>query len=314
MNEVALLDIVVERELERDESVLFFATTTSPKWRERFPGRVRSFAISEPGMVGMATGAAMCGYRPIVDINRASFIFLVMDQLVNHAARIHYLSGGQYSVPLVIMSAVRGRMQLGPQNEQCPYGLFMQLPGLNVAVPGSIVDACGLLQSALRRDCPVLFFIPPSLGDQSGMRAALAAKPLPFGKAVSLHQGDRATVVAIGGAVEPAISAAHLLSKQGIDVHLLDPRTLVPLDTDAITTSVMRTGRLLLVDDGPQSGAPHQILAKIVQNEHVAEALSGRVAFVCCPDVLIPSTPALEGHLWPSADRIIEAVGKLVNT
>lgn len=312
MNELAVLDLVVEEELARDDRLVLMATSTPPVWRRRFGSdRVRTCPISEPAMVGMAIGSAMSGTRSIVDLNRASFSFLVMDQLVNHAARMHYLTGGSYRVPVVLTSATRGRQQLGPQNEQCPYGIFMQVPGVRVAVPGSAADACGLLRSALRQTGPVLLFIAPELARMSGLRAALTTAPIPFGEAATLHSGSAATVVAIGGAVEVARTAVRELAGQGLSCDLIDPRTLAPLDTGTIADSVRRTGRLVLVDDGPRSGAPAQILSALYETEGTAARLGGRVAFVCCPDVPVPSSPALERHTWPTAEGVMSAVRRL---
>lgn len=313
MNELSVLDVVMEDELRRDPSVVFLATATPPSWRRAFgPQRVRTCAISEPAMVGMAVGAAMTGLRPVVDINRASFLFLVLDQLVNHAARLHYLSDGAYRVPLVITAATRGTQQLGPQNEQCPYGVFMQTPGIKVAVPGSAVDACGLLRSAIRDPGPVLLFVSPRLAEGADVRGALNAAPVPFGVAATLHDGDAATVVAIGGAVPTAVAAVAQLSQAGIDCHLLNPRTLVPLDITAIAASVHRTGRLVVVDDGPRSGAPAQIMSALFDQPGAAAAVGGKVAFVCPPDVPVPSSPALERLLWPQPGQVVAAVHALL--
>lgn len=313
MNELAVLDLVLEQELDRDPDVVFLATSTPPSWGTRFgAGRVRTCAISEPAMVGSALGAAMTGLRPVVDLNRASFVFLVMDQLVNHAARIHYLSDGSYRAPMVLTSATRGPQQLGPQNEQCPYGVFMQTPGIRVAVPGSATDACALLRSAVRDEQgPVLLFIAPGLADHCDLRAALAAAPQPFGVARRVRGGDAATVVAIGSAVAAAEEAADELAADGIRCDLLDPRTLVPFDTAAVADSVLRTGRLLLVDDGPRSGAPAQILSALLDVPSLAAALGGRIAHVSAPDVPIPSSPVLEGQFWVTPARVAAAVRRL---
>lgn len=313
MNELAVLDLILEQELDRNPDLVFLATSTPPSWRARFGAeRVRTCPISEPAMVGAALGAAMTGLRPVVDLNRASFAFLVMDQLVNHAARIHYLSDGSYRAPMVLTSATRGPQQLGPQNEQCPYGVFMQTPGVRVAVPGSATDACALLRTAVRDEQgPVLLFIAPGLADHCDLRAALAAGPQPFGVARRVREGDAATVVAIGSAVHAATRAGDELAAQGIHVELLDPRTLVPLDVPALAASVLRTGRLVLVDDGPRSGAPAQILAALLDVPGVAQALGGRIAHVSAPEVPVPSSPVLEAQFWATPERVAAAVRRL---
>ncbi|MFC9636279.1 alpha-ketoacid dehydrogenase subunit beta [Streptomyces mirabilis] len=313
MNELAVLDLVLEEELRRDERIVLLATSTSAHWQREFgPERIRTCPISEQAMTGMAVGAAMTGLRPVVDLNRASFAFLVMDQLVNHAARLHYMSDGGYQVPMVVTSATRGRQQLGPQNEQCPYGVFMQLPGFRVVVPGSAEDACGLLRTAVRDAGPTLFFVAPELARGVRLAAALATEPIPFGQAATLSSGSDVTLLAIGGAVKVGAEAAALLASQGVSCDLIDPRTLVPLDVDTIAQSVRRTGRLVFVDDGPRSGAPAQILSALHDVEGLAARLGGRVEFVCCPDVPVPSTPALEQHTWPLEQDVADAALRLL--
>ncbi|GIF42905.1 alpha-ketoacid dehydrogenase subunit beta [Actinoplanes xinjiangensis] len=314
MNEVGLLDVVVQEEFDRDPTLVFLATNSPAALRGRFGAdRVRICAISEQAMVGMGVGAAMSGLRPIVDLNRASFGLLTMDQLVNHAGRMHYQSGGGYRVPMVVTAATRGRQQLGPQNEQCTYGLFMQTPGLTVVVPGSLAEACGLLRTAVRWPGPVLYFVAPELNRQRGLSAALGTPPLPFGVAALLRRGDAATIVAIGGAVPVALAAAESLSNAGTDCDVLDPRTLAPLDVPAIADSVARTGRLIVVDDGPRSGAPVQILGRLAERPDALAALGGRVGFVCQPDVPVPSSPALEDLTWPTEQRIVDEVRRLLD-
>ena len=128
MNEIPLLDIVLEQEFAADDRLVYLATAPPAALRRRFGPRVRMFPISEPAIVGMAVGLAMTGRRPVVDLSRASFLYLVMDQIVNHAATMRYMSGGQWRVPMVVSCATRDRLQLGPQHEQCPYGMFMQVP------------------------------------------------------------------------------------------------------------------------------------------------------------------------------------------
>lgn len=309
MNEVGLLDLVVEEELERDPDIMFLATSPPQRWRGRFgDARIRVFPISEQAMVGSAIGASLKGMRPIVDLNRASFLFLVMDQLVNHAGRLHYMTGGRCQVPMVVTSATRGQQQLGPQNEQCPYGVFMQVPGLAVAVPGTLADACGLLRGALRWPGPVLYFVAPGLARGRGMSTALRTQPVRFGVAARHHSGEAATIVAIGSAVAAACAAADALAADGVHCDVLDPRTLVPLDVAALADSVRRTGRLVIADDGPRSGAPVQILGRLMAEPGLASRLKAAPEFVCLPDVPVPSSPALEELVWATRERVIGAV------
>lgn len=313
MNEIPLLDLVLEEEFAADDRLVYLATTPPAPLQERFGcSRVRTFPISEPAMVGMAVGLAMTGWRPVVDLNRASFQHLVLDQVVNHAAVMHYLSGGQYQVPMVVSCATRDNLQLGPQHEQCPYGMAMQIPGISVAVPSGLTEACGLLRAALRRAEPVLLFVAPTFAEQSGMKAALAAPPMPFGRAARLREGTHATVVAVGTAVATARTAVERLAANGIECDLFDPRTLTPLDVAALGGSARRTGRLVIVDDGPRNGAPTGILGALASVDGVLAALGGRVRLVAAPNVPIPASPVLESLISPTVAQVVAAVRELV--
>jgi len=312
MNEIPLLDLVLDEEFAADDRLVYLATTPPAPLQKRFgPSRVRTFPISEPAMVGMGVGLAMTGWRPVVDLNRAAYLHLALDQVINHAGLMRYLSDGQYRVPMVISCATRDELHLGPQHEQCPYGMAMQITGISVAVPSGLAEACGLLRAALRREEPVLLFVAPTLGNQPGMTAALAAPPIPFGRAARLREGTHATVIAVGTAVATARAAAEDLAADGIECDVFDPCTLTPLDIEALGGSARRTGRLVIVDDGPRHGAPAGILGALADVDGVLAALGGRVRLVAAPNVPVPASPVLESLISPTVAQVVAAVREL---
>ena len=309
MSDLAITDMLIEERFAEDETLVLMATTPPAGLTARFAGpRVRTFPISEPAMVGMAIGAAMTGLRPVVDLNRASFLPLVMDQLVNHAAMIPFLSNGQYQVPMLIVCVTRDDLQLGPQHEQCNYGLLMAVPGIAVVVPGSLADLCGLARTSLRAPGPTVLFVDRRIEEQRGISAAMGTPPIPFGQAARLRDGGDVTVIAVGAAVERAAMACAQAAQKGIQCMLLDPRTLAPLDVGALGCAARSTGRVVLVDDGPGAGAPAQLLACLSETPGVLDAVRGRVVTIAAPNVPVPSTPVLERQTRPSATRILRAI------
>jgi pyruvate dehydrogenase E1 component beta subunit len=309
VSDLAITDLLIEEHFARDKSLLLMATSPPAGLAARYGrSRVRTFPISEPAMVGMAIGAAMTGLRPVVDLNRASFLPLVMDQIVNHAAMIPFLSNGQYQVPMLIICVTRDSLQLGPQHEQCPYGALMTVPGIGIVVPGSLADLCGLIRTALSTPVPTVLFVDRLIEEQPGLSAALRTAPIPFGQAATLRDGADATVIAVGAAVERAVTACARAAEDGIDCTLLDPRTLAPLDLATLASSARATGRVVLVDDGPGVGAPAQLLARLSQCAGVLDAVRGRVETVAAPNVPVPPTPAFEQRTRPSVARIRAAI------
>ncbi len=270
------------------------------------PGRLWSAPISESGFTGMAVGAALTGLRPIVDLLIASFTYVAMDPLVNQAAKLRSMTGGQAKVPAVFRCGLWHGFSYAAQHSDRPYPLFMNSPGLKVAVPATPADAKGLLQTAVRDDDPVLIFEDRNLATLRGPVPEGDAA-VPFGSARVHREGSDVTVVAIASAVQEALAAADTLAREGIEVEVIDPRTLVPLDRAAILDSVHRTGRLVVADPAHQTcGAAAEIAA--LAAEHAFDALRAPVARVTTPDVPIPFSPTLERELFPSRARIADAV------
>ena len=275
------------------------------------PSRIRSAPISENGFVGMAVGAAMTGLRPIVDLTIASFCFVAADQLVSQAAKSRYMFGGQTDVPLVVRSAMWHGGSNAAHHSDRPYPMFMNVPGLKIAVPATAYDAKGLLKAAVRDDDPVLLFEDKNLWFRPGP-VPEEDTVVPLGVADVRREGGDATVVAIGSTVGPALEAAEELSAEGCSVEVIDPRTLVPLDKRAILESVAKTGRLVVVDLANKTcGAAAEIAA--IAAEEVFDALTAPIVRVTTPDVHIPFSPPLEKPLYPDKEKIVAALRRVLD-
>jgi len=274
------------------------------------PNRIRSAPISENGFVGVAVGAAMTGLRPIVDLTIASFCFVAADQLVSQAAKSRYMFGGQVEVPLVVRSAMWHDGSNAAHHSDRPYPMFMNVPGLKIAVPATPYDAKGLLKAAVRDDDPVLLFEDKNLWFRPGP-VPEEDTVVPLGIADVRREGGDATVVAVGSTVGPALEAAEELSAEGCSVEVIDPRTLVPLDERTILESVAKTGRLVVVDLANKTcGAAAEIAA--IAAEEVFDALAAPIVRVTTPDVHIPFSPPLEMPLYPDKDKIVAALRRVL--
>jgi acetoin:2,6-dichlorophenolindophenol oxidoreductase subunit beta len=270
------------------------------------PDRVPVMPISEEGFTGAAIGAAMTGLRPIVDYTIANLMYEAWDQIVNHAAKNRYLFGGQASLPIVFRAAMKYGNATAAQHSDRPYPQLMNVPGLKIIVPSNPADMLGLLKSAIRDNDPVVCFEPLSLW---GVKDEVPEDEhlVPLGKAAVRREGVDVTVVAIGDAVPAALKAAEGLAESGINAAVIDPRTLVPLDKAAILTSVGRTGRLVIADPAHKTcGAAAEIAAIVA--EEAFSSLRAPIVRVVAPDVHPPFSPAIERLMYPTADRIADAV------
>jgi len=298
-------------ELRRDPTVFLMGEDvqwdiygkTTGLLREFGPERIRDTPICEEVIVGAAIGAAMTGMRPIVDTTIASFLYLAVDQLVSQASKIRYMFGGQAKVPLVCRSALYYGGGNAAQHSDRNYPMFMQVPGLTIAMPASPRDAKGLLKTAIRNDEVVLFFED---GNITGREEIPDDELIPFGKARIRRDGDDVTIVALGGSVPAALRAADRLEEKGISAEVIDPRTLVPLDEDAIIASVEKTGRLILAEPASRTCGACAEIAAIV-SERAFNALLAPIGRVTTPQTHIPYSPVLERPLYPNADRIAAA-------
>lgn len=281
---------------------------TAPGFVDLFgPERIRNMPISEETMTGVAAGAAMCGLRPILDLTYASFMYLAMDQLVNQVAKNRFMFGGQARMPVVYRAAMFYRNSTAAHHSDRPYSMFMNVPGLKIVCPTTPADIKGLLRSAIDSDDPVLCFEDATLWLRKG-EIPEGEYRVPLGKARVVREGTDVTVVAIAGAVHEAARAAEAVKgEDGLDVELIDPRTLVPLDIDAIFESVDKTGRLVIVDPAHNTCSAASHIAALVCEERF-ESLRGPVRRVTTPDTQVPFAPALELTMYPTAARIASAV------
>lgn len=268
--------------------------------------RIRNTPISEEGIVGFAAGAAMTGLRPIVDLSYSSFLYMAMDQLVNQVAKNRYMFGGQASLPVVFRSAMFYGLNTGAHHSDRPYPMFMNVPGLKIIAPATPTDAKGLLRSAIDSDDPVLIFEACILW---GSKEDVSEDEfwIPLGQARVAREGTDVTVVAISSSVPEALQAAETLAEEGLSVEVIDPRTLVPLDRDAILRSVAKTGRLVVAEPAHRTcGAAAEISALVA--EEVFDSLRSQIIRVTAPDMQIPFSPALEKQMYPNRDSIAQAI------
>lgn len=271
--------------------------------------RIRNTPISEEAIVGFAAGAAMTGLRPIVDLSYSSFLYMAMDQFVNQVAKNRYMFGGQASMPVVFRSAMFYGLNTGAHHSDRPYPMFMNVPGLKVMAPSSPSDAKGLLRTAIDIDDPVLTFEACLLW---GTKEDVQEEEfwIPFGQARIAREGNDVTVVAISSSVPEALAAAAELESEGLSVEVIDPRTLVPLDTEAILRSVAKTGRLVVAEPAHRTCGAAAEISSIV-SEEVFDSLRAPIIRVTAPDMQIPFSPALEKQMYPSKETIGQAIRKV---
>lgn len=282
------------------------------------PERVLDTPISETAFIGLGIGAAVEGMRPIVELMFADFFGVCMDQIYNHMAKIHYESGGNVRVPMVLMTATGGGYSDGAQHSQNLWGTFAHLPGMKVVVPATPYDAKGLMTAAIRSDDPVVFMFHKGIMGLGWMKKnprSIGAVPeeeyeIPIGKARVAREGTDVTVVTVSLSVHHTLDVAEKLEGEGISVEVIDLRSLVPLDREAIVTSVSKTRRLVVVDEDYESfGMTGEVIASVAERD---PALLRHVSRVAVPDVPIPYARQLEYAVLPTPDRIEAAIREAV--
>lgn len=312
----ALREALVE-EMQRDETVFILGEDVGRYWGGAFKvtkglaeefgdERVRDTPISESAIVGAAVGAAITGMRPIAEIMFGDLTTLAMDQIVNQAAKIHYMFGGQASVPLVIRTPFGGGVNIAAHHSQSLEAWFMHVPGLLVAAPSTPYDAKGLLKTAIRNNNPVFFCEHKLLYPFKGSIPE-EDYTIPFGSARVVREGEDITIVATMFMVHEALSAADTLKKEGLSAEVLDPRTLVPLDKEALVASVKKTGRAVIVSEGCKTAGVTAEIAAVIAEEAI-DYLDAPLVRVAEPDTPIPFSPPLEKAVIPNKDTIIKAV------
>ncbi len=307
-------------EMERDERVILLgediaqyggAFRVTHDMVDGFgPERVINTPISENSFVGTAVGAALTGLRPVVEIMFMDFITLAMDQVVNHAAKLHYIYGGQASVPLVVRCPAGAGRGYGASHSQSLEAWFMHVPGLKVAAPATPADDRGLLKAAIRDSNPVIFIESKLLyGVKGDVPEDDAVTPL--GQAALPREGSDVTLVAYSRMTPLALEAAEALDELGISAEVLDLRSLAPMDTDALVASVAKTRRAVVIEEDTRRGGVGAEVAAVLADQGY-EHLDSPVRRVACEDVPIPCSPSLEQAVLPSVHKVLAAVESLI--
>jgi pyruvate dehydrogenase E1 component beta subunit len=316
---VAAINRTLAEAMRADERVLVLGedvaeggpyTATAGLAEEFGTGRVIDTPISEAAITGVAIGAAQAGLRPVLEIMFVDFVTLALDQLVNAAAKAHFMSGGQLTVPLVLRTQGGAGRRGAAQHSQSLESWLTHVPGLKVVMPSRAADAAGLLASAIADpnpvvfvECKTLYFRKEDIPEET--------TPVPIGRSAVLRDGADATVVALSRLVHEALAAAErLAAEDGIEVEVIDPRTLVPLDLDTIVSSVERTGRLVVAHEAVEHGGFGAEIAARVQDA-AFDYLDAPIARVGAPFAPIPFSGPLEDAYLPGADEIVAAVRRL---
>ena len=311
----------LREEMLRDKTVFVLGEDVGRYWHGAFKvtkglaeefgdERVRDTPISESAIIGVAAGAAITGMRPIAEIMFGDLSALAMDQIANQAAKMSYMFGGQTKVPVVIRMPFGAGVNIAAHHSQSLEAWFMHVPGLKIAMPSTPYDAKGLLKTAIRDGNPVMFFEHKLLYPIEGA-VPEEEYTVPFGVADVKRDGEDVTIVATLYMVHKALAAAKMLSKQGIDVEVIDPRTLVPLDKQAIVSSVKKTGRIVIVtEDCKTAGVSAEIAAMVA--EEALDYLDAPIKRIAEPDTPIPFSPPLEQFILPNEKSIIKTVKEIV--
>ncbi len=312
LNVSAAIDQALAEEMRRDARVLMFGEGVATKRRELVaefgPDRVRNTPLAEGIIAGTAAGAAAMGLRPVVDLLFAPFLTLAMDALINSAGKLRYLSGGQFSFPLVAMTMTGAGWGVGGQHNHNLEAMFVQAPGLKVVMPSTAADFKGLLKVSIRDDNPVLFFTDLALSFEAGEVPA-GDHLVPLGKAAVRRRGSDVTLVSYAKTVAECLQAAQSLAELGVSAEVIDLRTLKPLDTETVLASVRKTGRLVVVHE---AAAPCGVGAEVAAlvSERAFASLRAPVRRLTGPDAPAASSWVLEEAGVPRAAAIVQAVSE----
>jgi 2-oxoisovalerate dehydrogenase E1 component beta subunit len=273
--------------------------------------RVVDTPISESAIIGVSIGASLRGYRPVAEMQFADFISCGFDQIVNQAATLRYRYGGRASVPIVVRAPSGGNVGGGLYHSQNPEGWFIHRPGLKVVAPSTAYDAKGLLKAAIRDDNPVVYFEHKYLYRRAKGPVPEGDEIVPIGVAATRREGDDATLLTYGAMVTPSLEAADRLAQEGVEVEVIDLRTLMPFDKDAIFRSLDKTSRVLVVHEDVKTLGLGAELSAVIMEEKF-DALDAPVLRVTYPDTHAPFSQVLEAYNLPNTDKITDALRKLV--
>jgi pyruvate dehydrogenase E1 component beta subunit len=324
MGEITYIEAIrqaLAEEMARDDKVFLLGEdiglhggvfTSTKGLLDRFgPKRVRQTPISEAAIVGAAAGASLLGLRPVAEIMYFNFITIAMDQIVNHIAKLRYMSAGQVKLPLVIRTQGGAGRGKGPTHSDSLESWFFHVPGLKVVMPSNAYDAKGLLKASIRDDNPVLF-LENAILYNTKCQVPEEEYVIPLGKAEIKRAGNEITIVATSAMVKRSLEAAEELEKEGISSEVIDLRTLVPLDIDAVIGSVTKTGRLLIVHEAVKQGGIGAEIAALV-NEKAFDYLDAPIQRIGGLGVPVPFAQPLEEKVVPNTASILEAGKNLIN-
>lgn len=310
----------IKEEMKQDENVIVIGEdvgpyggnfkTTAGLWSEFGDTRVIDTPISEAGFTGAGLGLAITGMKPVVELMFGDFVAVAMDQLINQIAKMRYMSGGKIKVPIVIRTNIGAGRSSAAQHSQSLHAFFMHVPGFKIAMPSNPYDAKGLLKTAIRDESPVMFFEHKMLYNQKGF-VPDEEYTIPFGSAKIIKEGKDVTILATSLMVHKSLETANILSKENIDVEIIDPRTLIPLDEEKILSSVKKTKHLLIVDEGYERCGITSEIAFLVMNK-VFDYLDAPIERVCNMNVPIPFSKPLEEFVIPNTERIIKKVKQIL--
>jgi pyruvate dehydrogenase E1 component beta subunit len=314
---IAAVQEALQLEMERDDTVLFYGQDVAPSDEDPLVkafgrDRVRVSPISETAEIGMAIGAALAGYRPVVELLMAEFMLVAMNQVVNEAPRLRYMSGGRVKVPVVFKAGYGFTAGWAGQHTGSIYNMFCGIPGLKVVLPSTPADAKGLFATAIRDDNPVCYFIHYLMVLEHG-DVPEGEYLVPFGEAAVRRTGSDVTIVATGWTVGRALEAAETLAAEGIEAEVIDPRTIQPLDTETILKSVEKTGHLVLADQATRHASAASFIAAEIA-EHGFSSLKAPIKLVTALDATIPYSEPMESYVLPDAPKIANAVHQVLGS
>jgi pyruvate dehydrogenase E1 component beta subunit len=326
MREISYVEAINEtlhQMIEKDERVVLIGQGVTSPWYvgnttvgliDRFGHeRVIDTPVSENGITGVAVGAALAGMRPVLAHPRMDFMYYAMDQIANHAANWYYMFGGQISVPMTIWGIINRGGEQAAQHSQALQAMFMHIPGLKVVMPSTPYDAKGLLVASIEDDNPVVYIDDRWLYDYVGAVPEEIYK-VPIGKGIVRRKGHDVTVVATSYMVHEAMKAAEILEKEGIDVEVVDLRSLKPLDENLVFNSVRKTGRLVIADGGWKTcGVGAEISARIAESD-IFKQLKAPIMRISLPDTPAPASSALERVYYRKAKDIVLAIRKILES
>ena len=313
----------LDEELKRDPTVFIMGEDIGKHWGGALgelkglfdkygPKRIKDTPISETAILGGAIGAAVTGMRPVAYMYFADFLAVAGDEILNQLTKMKYMFGGKAKMPLTITCYSGAGVRAAAQHSQSLEGFFMSIPGLKIVSPSTPYDAKGLLKSAVRDDNPVMYFEHKALM-LGGLKGEVPEEEytIPLGKADVKREGGDVTVVAIGLMVHRALAVASKLQEKGISIEVVDPRTVVPLDKQAIIDSVKKTRKLVIMDEEPKTGSVASEIAAMVAEE-AFDFLRAPIKRVCAPDTPVPFSPVLEDFWMPDEDNLIKAITEIM--